>query len=265
MPGSDNHRPTRDAGEGRGVRFVLVEPQSGGNVGASARAIKNLGFRDLCLVSPRCDPLGDEARRMAVEARDVLEAAKIHADLDRALEGAATVVGTSRRTGKHRKPHRRLDDVAPDLARLARAGELAVVFGREAHGLSDAELDRCTHLVHFASSSEFPSFNLAQSVLLVAYEMRLALHRSSPEDPVEPPADHAAREAMYSHLETALRSIGFLHTDSAEVMMRRLRRMLGKASLTHGEVQILRGIAHQTLWLAGRVGLRSPRERENER
>jgi len=263
MPEISEESSTGKAG-GR-VRFVLVEPQLGGNIGAAARALKNLGFRRLHLVSPRCDPLGEEARRLARDALDVLKEARIEPDLDTALEGAASVIATSRRKGKHRRPHRRLDRLAPEMARLAAAGEVAVIFGREAHGLSDTELDRCTHLVYFPSSEEYPSFNLAQSVLLVAYEIRLSLDTTPPEGELpDPPADHSSREDMYAHLEASLRAIGFLHQDTAEPMMRRIRRMFGKATLTHEDVQILRGVARQTLWLARQAGVPVPNDGEGK-
>lgn len=232
------------------ARFVLVEPQAAGNVGAAARALKNLGFHDLALVAPRCDARAHEARWLAVDAVDVLEGARVFPDLDAALEGAGTVVGTSRRKGKQRRPHYRLDEFAPELARLSGAGEVAFVFGREEYGLTDAELDRCTHLVHFLSSEDYPSFNLAQAVLLAAYELRRAAQGAPEGEPSEQPAEHAAREAMYSHLETALFAAGFLYEDTAEGMMRRIRRILGRAVLSPGDVKIFRGIARQILWLA---------------
>jgi TrmH family RNA methyltransferase len=237
------------------VRFVLVEPQHAGNVGAAVRALRNLGFDRLELVRPQCDPLSPEARQMAVDAGDLLERARVHVSLDAALEGAATVVGTSRRTGKHRRPHWRMDQLAPELARLAATSELALVFGHERWGLTDHEVDRCTHLVYLPASSAYPSFNLAQAVLLAAYELRLALLVTPPEPALDPPADHASREAMYRHLERALRTIGFLEEHTAEPMMRRVRRMLGRARLTPAEVQILRGVARRVLWAATRAGL----------
>jgi tRNA/rRNA methyltransferase len=240
------------------ARFVLVEPQTSGNVGAAARAVKNLGFSRLDLVSPRCDPRDADARRMAVDARDVLLAAGVHADLDAALEGAGAVFGTSALEGKHRRPHYRLDSLLPELGRHLRAGGVAFVFGRVDRGLEDGELDRCTHLVRFASSDAYRSFNLAQAVLLCAYTLRLALDGPDPEPPLEPPAAHEEREAMYAHLEASLLAIGFLHHDTAEGMMRRIRRMLGRADLTSGEVKIVRGMARQTLWAAGRAGLVDP-------
>jgi len=239
------------------VRFVLVEPQYAGNTGSTARALKNLGFSRLVLVRPEFRLDDPEARKMAVDARDVLAAARICDDLDEALDGAQATIGTSRRTGKHRRPHWRLDPFAPQLARLAAAGELAIVFGREDSGLNDGELDRCTHLVHLPASPDYGSFNLAQAVLLVAYELRRAVLEPD-ADPLEPAADHAAREAMYGQMQAALLAIGFLHRDSTLSIMRQFRRLFGRARLTPHDVQLLRGLARQTTWAAKQAGLIEP-------
>jgi TrmH family RNA methyltransferase len=242
------------------VRFVLVGPQSGGNVGGAARALANLGFSRLDVVAPECDVRGEEARRMAVGAAGLLADARVHAGLDEALDGAGAVIGTTRREGKQRRPHYRLDALAPQLSRLAAKGELAFVFGREDSGLTDAELDRCTHLVHFVSSDALPSYNLAQSVLLVAYTLRLSVPGAAPAPVEEPLADHASREAALRHLEAALLAIGFLQEDTADGMMRRVRRILGRADLSPGDVQVVRGVARQVLWLARAAGLEVPAE-----
>lgn len=240
------------------VRFVLIEPQQAGNVGAAARALKNLGFSRLELVRPACDPASDPARMMAVDARDLLEGAGRHDDLDAALGGARSVIGTTARTGKQRRPHWRLDAFADELAALCRAGETAVVFGREDHGLTDLQLDRCTHLVHLPTSERYPSLNLAQAVLLIAYEIRLvALQPLSPDERVVP-ADHATREALYLHLEQALRVIGFVTPDTAESIMRRMRRLFGRARLSADDAKMLRGLARQILWAAGQARLPVP-------
>jgi len=239
------------------VRFVLVGTSAPGNVGAAARAIKNFGFARLDLVAPRCDPQDAAARSLAVDAADVLAAARVWTDLDEALAGAGTVVGTTRRTGKHRRPHQPIDVGARTAAELSRAGDVAWVFGPEDHGLRDDHLDRCTHLVYVPTSHALPSLNLAQAVVVVAYEMARAgsVERSAVESPPLPPADHAEREAMYAHLEEALLTIGFLGRDTRDVLMRRIRRALGRAALTGEEVRMLRGIARQTLWAAARAGL----------
>jgi TrmH family RNA methyltransferase len=236
------------------IRFVLVEPRSAGNVGAAARALKNLGFSRLVLVRPACDPVGRAARSMAVDAADVLEAARVTESLDAGLAGAAGVVGTSRRTGRRRTPHHRLDRLAASLADLARSAELAIVFGREDRGLEDDELDRCTHLVRIPSSEAYGSFNLAQSVLLVAYELRRAAYADQAAEALSVPAPHDEREALFAHLREALWAVGFLHATSEAPIMRRLRRLVGRAGATREEVRLLRGLARRILRVAGRCG-----------
>ncbi len=248
------------------VRFVFVEPRYGGNVGAAARVLKNFGFDRLDVVAPREGPDHEEAVRMAVDAVDVLRAARTHATLDEALDGAATVVGASRRMGKHRQPHHRLGELAPLLPGLTVRGEVAMVFGREDHGLSDADLDRCTHLIYVPTHAAYPALNVAQAIAIVAYEVRGALDASeldataSPDPEDEALVDHAGREAMYAHLEQALLTIGFLKVGQLEGMMRRLRRILSRAELTAGDVDVVRGIARQILWLSRQAGL-DPRKR----
>lgn len=240
------------------IRFVFVEPRYGGNVGAAARVLKNFGFTRLDLVDPREGADHEEAVRRAVDAADVLAGARTHASLDQALEGAATVIGTSRRMGKHRQPHHRLDALAPLVPGLAQRGEVALVFGREDHGLSDADLDRCTHLVYVPTGEAYPALNVAQTIAIVAYEVSGALDATAPValDPDdEILVDHAGREAMYAHLEEALLAIGFLKLGQLEGMMRRLRRILSRAELTAGDVDVVRGISRQILWLAKQARL----------
>ena len=248
------------------VRHVLVEPQFGGNTGACARVLKNLGFDRLVLVDPAFEITDREAVKMAVAAGDVLASATVCAGIDDGLSRTGMVVGTSRRLGKHRRPHHRIDELAPEIAEFAAAGgDVAVVFGREDHGLSDRDLDRCTHLAYLPAAEAYPSFNLAQAVGIVSWEIARAaesFREPGSEDRDEDedgegarPSDHVEREAMYRHLESALRTIGFLHPDSAEPLMRRLRRLIGRATPTDVEVRVLRGIARQVLWAADRAGL----------
>jgi TrmH family RNA methyltransferase len=246
------------------VRFVLVGPQSAGNAGSAARALKNLGFSKLVLVDPQFDVSDKWAKRMAVDAAEVILGAEVHDDLDSALDGARTVVGASARVGRHRKPHWRIDAFSTELAALGRTGGLAFVFGREDSGLSDLELDRCTHLVKLPASEDYTSFNLAQAVLLVAYELRRSLFLCPPGPPGDPPARHGEREAMYRHLEQALLTIGYLQEDSVESIMRRFRRLFGRAGMTDEEVALLRGLARQTLWVAGQAGLPESGSGEDE-
>ena len=259
--GSDNDNFSRIANR---VRFVLVEPQFAGNVGSAARALMNLGFSRLLLVRPACDPLDEQALRMAVGAAGLLRDARVHVELDDALAGAGTVVGATRRRGRQRRPHRRVDLCVGELVGQSDS-ELAILFGREDHGLSDQDLDRCTHLVHLPAAGAYPSFNLAQALLLVAYEIRKAGLETPPRsDEMPPPAPHEEREGLYRHLEQALHTIGFLTPEMAPAMMRKLRRLFGRAGISEDEVALLRGIARQTLWAARQAGLPLARGPESE-
>ena len=235
------------------IRFVLVEPQRAGNIGASARALGNLGFSRLEIVRPAGDPRNAEARRMAVNAGPLLDAASVHQTLDSALAGAQTVVGATARTGKQRKPHWRIDTLAEQVMAHGDPGELAVVFGREDHGLNDEDLDRCTHLVYLPADEAYTSFNVAQAVLLVAWELRRA--GIGPAAAQDPPATDEEREAFYRHYEQALRAIGFITDQTAPSIMRRLRRVYGRAGVTEEELATLRGMARQILWAADKAGL----------
>ena len=240
------------------VRFVLVEPQSSGNIGSVARALKNVGFSHLRLVRPACDPHDAEARMFAVDAADLLLAATIHDDLDAALDGAGAVVGTSRRRGRQRRPHRSLESLASPLVEQAHVREIAVLFGREDSGLRDVELDRCTDLAYLPASDAYPSFNLSHAVLLVAHELARAARSSAEIEPPAPLAPHEQREAMLQHLESALLSIGFVHPGSQVAILRRIRRLLGRAGLETEDVRLLRGLARQIDWAAGQAGLPGP-------
>jgi TrmH family RNA methyltransferase len=248
-------------------RFVLVEPAYGGNLGSAARALKILGFRHLGIVRPRTDPLSEEARKMAMEAVDLLSEARRYETLDEALAGAVVVVGTTRREGKLRRPHYRFDELAGKLVELSSAGDVAILFGREANGLTDEELDRATHVARFLSEPRSFSYNLSQAVLLAAYELRRAAEGIAPAAAAisDPLADHETREAAFEHLERALRAAGYLEEQTAEGLMRRIRRMLGRCELTLAETKILRGIASRILWLCGRAGLLDREEPELDR
>lgn len=234
------------------VRFVLSRPQSAGNIGSAARVLKNFGFRRLVLAEPDCNPQDGDAFRMAVDAAELLRGAEVHERLDDALAGAEIVVGATARTGKYRHPHWRLDQLAVELA-PRREQSLALLFGREDHGLSDRELDLCTHLVYLPSVAAYPSLNLSQAVGLVAYELRLTtLEARVPLEEVSP-ASHEQREAFYTQFETALLGIGFVDERTTTTILRRFRRLLGRAAATPEEMKMLRGLARQISWAADQI------------
>lgn len=245
------------------VRVVLVRPSEPANVGAAARAMKNMGLRRLVVVDP---PRDDEARAtaLAVHAADVLAARVTVASLADAVADCGLVVGT---TGKPTAPAN--DGALPPRALAATildaavVNEVALVFGPEDHGLSNDELARCQQLVTIPTAGAYASLNLAQAVLLVGYELHLAAAAragggSSPAVAPRALATHTRQELLFAKLEPALRGIGFLQGDGATHVLRALRRALGRAALDDDEVQLLLGLARQIAWAAGQLPKRPP-------
>ncbi|HZN91714.1 MAG TPA: TrmH family RNA methyltransferase [Myxococcales bacterium] len=194
------------------IRFVLLRPRSAENLGAAARALKNFGLSDWSWVAPSGeaeDP--GPARRLAVHAGDLLDAAARPASLAEAIADCAWVVGTSSRTvpGRRRlSPH----EAAREAVRRAATGAVAVVFGDERSGLTNAEVQRCHALSSVPTCGEQPSLNLAQAVLLYAYEVRLARLSASPPPRAPPaaPATDADLEQLRGALLALLERGGFL-------------------------------------------------------
>jgi TrmH family RNA methyltransferase len=234
------------------VEIVLVRPRRPANVAAACRAMKNMGLRGLRLVEPPSG-LGDpEARALAYGAWDVLDGAIPATTLGEAVSASVAVVGTTGREVAGAWTPRRL---AAEAAALAGGGTLGIVFGPEATGLTGAELERCHALVHVPTDPVHPSLNLAQAVLVVAYELRLeALAR----DAAPPPAVATERaaagevEAAILELRRALLEIGYLDAANPDHILAELRRLAARARPSPREVVLLRGLARQIAW-AGRV------------
>jgi len=225
------------------VRFVLCEPTHPGNIGAAARAIKTMGFDRLVLVNPPADHHGAEARARASGALDVLESAEVMASLAAAVQGCGLVVGASAR-------HRRLGiaefdprECAGQMLAAGAGGPVALVFGTERSGLSNAELDLCHALVYIPANPGYSSLNLAAAVQLLAWELRAAQGITLDIPPPEsPPATVADMELFYEHLQRVLAASGFLDPGNPRNLMRRLRRLFNRARLDQNELNILRGI-----------------------
>lgn len=230
------------------VRVVLVRPQVAGNLGATARVMRNFGLDQLVLVAPAADRDDREARKLSTHGEAILDQARIVATLDEAIGDCVFVAGTSARTGG---PFRRQsvdtpDQIAPRL--LAAAGPVAVVFGPEPTGLLNEEVTRCHYLMHIPADEGYPALNLAQAVAICLYELRKAwLVQESP--PAQPPtAPVADQERAFAHLRTALEEIHFLYGTNADALMHALRHLLGRAQPTPMEVDLLFGLARQIRW-----------------
>jgi len=229
------------------IVVVLVGTKHAGNLGATARAMSNMGLDQLRLAGPRCNR-DDEALRMArSRGRDILAKARTYPDLRSALRGVHRVVGTTARTGGYRAEVSPPRALAPEIVRIAARSRVAIVFGPEDTGLVDDDLLLCQLLLRIPTQRNSRSLNLAQAVVLVCYELYLARLTREPRR-LTKLASIAPVEAMFTQLEEALSQIGFLHPKNARHMMFALRRLLGRAGLTTAEVAVLRGIARQIAW-----------------
>jgi TrmH family RNA methyltransferase len=227
------------------IRIVLVRPTHPGNVGATARAMKNMALRSLYLVEPERFP-SPEATDRAAGADDVLASAVICASLDEALRDCHLVIGTSARPRRIEWPTLEPAAGAGRLVEGARQGPVALLFGQERTGLLNAELDRCHFVVTIPADEAYSSLNLASAVQILAYEIYRAVLAERPAEPMEPRAGRLASDEdmqrFYQHLEEVLQQIGFLDPDNPRYLMRRLMRLFNRAGMDDNEMNIMRGI-----------------------
>jgi TrmH family RNA methyltransferase len=231
------------------VDVVLVRPRNPANVAAACRALKNMGLRSLRLVGG--DPgLGrPEARNLAYGAWDVLDSVRFFPGLGEAVADATLVAGTSGREDPAAWSPRRL---ASEGAVRAAGGRTALVFGPESSGLTAEELARCHVRVRIAADPAQPSLNLAQAVLILAYEIRLS-DEGEREAPAPARAASGELEAALSELEEGLVGIGYLNPDNPGKVLAELRQLLARAGPTPREANLLRGLARQIRWAVGRI------------
>ena len=226
------------------VRVVLVEPSHPGNIGAVARAMGNMGFSDLALVRP-VSYLVEEARVRTAGNEQILASASCFETLTEAIAKCHLVVGTSARLRTvdwpSLPPKESMRRVADNLRQ---GGNAAIVFGPERTGLSNQDTDRCDLLVRIPVDNRAPSINLAGAVIVILYELRLALQSGEyqPGSSDEKMATQEQIEGMFAHLNIVLEEIGFITGGPREILKRKIRRIFLRPSLTEDEVNILRGI-----------------------
>ncbi len=233
------------------LSFVLVSTTHSGNIGASARAIKNMGFTDLRLVNC-CSHMTKDAIGRASGADDVLKEAKRYGSLDEAVADCQIVIGTSARDRHLAVPVQDCRDIAIELAQAPvrdnTPAKAALVFGRERYGLTNEEMDRCTRLLRIPCNPDFSSLNLGSAVQVVSYECARAL-QSVPAVAVadeEAPASTDAMQHFFDHLQRIMVATGFLDLDKPRHLMRRIRRYFERNRPTDKELNILRGILSAT-------------------
>jgi len=225
------------------IRIVLVGTTHPGNIGAVARAMKNMGLSDLALVQPKHFP-HEEATARASGAADVLESATVVDRLGDALTDCVYVAGASARSRTINWPSMGPRDCAERLIQESGNGKVAAVFGPEKSGLQNEDLDLCHTLLTIPTDPGFSSLNLAMAVQVLTYELRVAsmLDQGPVFDVEAPPATGEEMEHFYTHLENVLTDIEFLDPDNPRHLMRRMRRLFIRARPDKNEINILRGV-----------------------
>jgi TrmH family RNA methyltransferase len=225
------------------IRMVLVDTSHPGNIGAAARAMKNMELAELVLVRPRQFPAA-EATARASGAGDVLDAARVCASLPEALAGCALAMAC---TARERDHYYRVLDVREAAARAVAAAAQApvgIVFGPEQSGLANEELSNVHALLRIPTGAHYASLNVAMAVQIVGYEILRArgatVVRAAREVPL---ATVQNMELMYAHLAAVLDEIDFRdRTQNGSNLMNRIRRCIQRAELDGNEVNIVRGI-----------------------
>ncbi|WP_053980035.1 tRNA (cytosine(32)/uridine(32)-2'-O)-methyltransferase TrmJ [Marinagarivorans algicola] len=231
------------------IRMVLVNTSHPGNIGAAARAIKNMGLSRLVLVAPKDFP-ADQAQWRAAGALDVLENAIVVDTLDEAIADCQLVVGTSARGRRIPWPlvsPRECGDKVYAEAKHAEH-EVAIVFGREDRGLTNEELHKCQYHVHIPANPAYSSLNIAAALQVIVYEIRMSALAFEAGQPITfeewdmPPASQKEIEHYFEHLQTLLEQQGFLEEGNPRQTLTRLRRLYGRVRPDQMELNILRGM-----------------------
>ncbi|ADK83677.1 tRNA/rRNA methyltransferase (SpoU) [Desulfarculus baarsii DSM 2075] len=236
------------------VFVVLVRPRVPENIGAAARAVANMGLGGLRLVDPA--DLTDKPMRALATAQGqrVLESMTVSDSLAAALADCVAAAATTARLGERRGALIPPRQAAPEIMTWARRGPVAVVFGPEDRGLSHEQVDLCRLSINIPTS-QASSLNLAQSVIVLAYELRLAAENGAGLErrKLPTPAPLGEIQALLAHLQEAFVNIGHLDANNPAHFMRLLKAPLERAAMTSKEVRAWRGVARQVNWLHGRL------------
>jgi TrmH family RNA methyltransferase len=228
------------------VRVVLVGIRNAGNIGSSARAMKNMGVKDLFLVNP---PPYDtpEVRNLGWGADDLIDTARTADSINDAVTDCGLVIGTTRRIGRFRRPVYPLRSMLGRIAEATTNNRVALLFGRENKGLSNEELDLCQFSVSIATAGIMPSLNVSQAVLTVCYELFM-FDRRSRESVAKPMVSHGELVKLYARLDKALQLLGYGDKGDRKVLrstMRTLQRIFARSGLTTHELNALHGLCQQ--------------------
>ncbi|KEF41201.1 MAG: rRNA methyltransferase [Cyanobium sp. CACIAM 14] len=245
-------------------KLVLVEPAGPLNVGSVARLCRTYGLEELRLVAPRCDHLGEEARRMAVKALPLLQEAVVFPTLAEALADCGRVVATSGRPEGEPLPLQSPDEALAWLLAGDQPHPAALVFGREDRGLSNDELLQAGRLLQVPVPTSHGSLNLSHAVAVVLHDLHRLQRLGSAIEPAaapqplaepplaEPPCPRGELEAMLADARELLLEVGFLLPHTAHARMAKLRALLQRGQVSSPDVALLRGMVCQLRWASRR-------------
>ena len=226
------------------VKVVLVGTTHPGNIGATARAMKNMGILDLALVEPKEFP-SDVAIFRSKAAKDILEKASVHTSLEEAISKCELVVGTSARGRTVPWPVLNPREAAEEMHKSSLNGKVAIVFGREDRGLTNEELGLCNFHVHIPSDPEYSSLNLSQAVQILAYEIRLSYlqdrHVNKEYWDVEL-ANNEQTERLINHMDELMQEVDFYDVENPRKLLVRVRRFFKRSKIDVMEANIFRGL-----------------------
>lgn len=223
------------------IRIVLINTYHPGNIGAAARAMKNMGLSQLYLVDPRVFP-DEEANARAAGAKELLDSAVVVDTMDEAIADCQLVIGTSARNRTFDLPIFDAHDCARKVVGEAKHGKVAIVFGRETMGLHNSELQKCNYHVYIPANPEYPVLNVSAAIQLVCYEIWQAHEKNDYDDQEQPYPLIRDIELFYEHLESALRKTRFIIPQHEGKVMEKLRRYFNRSRPERTELNMLRGI-----------------------
>jgi tRNA/rRNA methyltransferase len=234
--------------------IVLVSPKFAENIGSAARIAANMGIGRLILVCREMPDREKMLRLATAKAAHLIDNLEHHQELSSALAPFGWVLGTSARQGRKRttvnSPRQLMAEVLPQLAN----NRVALLFGPEDRGLANEELRFCNQITTIPTV-DFSSLNLAQAVAILCHELHYSLletvSRSALPKSVPRQGDKQELESMFSHVEEALRTIGFLKNGEDDYWMKSIRQFLGRIGLKSKEIKIIRGVCRQLLWRDG--------------
>jgi len=231
------------------VGVILVRPAIAGNIGATARVLKNFGLSSFILVDPQTSPSHPEAIARASGATDVLEKVVVYTDLETALAPFQYVVGTTCKK-RYKKTRYFPREIAPLLTAISQQNKIALLFGPERTGLTNADLNYCHTLITIPTAPAHPSLNLSHAVAVVMYELFCQAMGGGVSWSMPSLATAAQLEAMYGHLIQSLSKIGFVLGGEKGHTYRVLKRLFSKIPLTEADVRVIRGICRQIDWFS---------------